>query len=186
MNLVVRIALAAVLTAALAQAGCHRGAAAAPRAPSRAGQLPVPTLQVGSCAEPSRDGVVGATPDISRADRDLDGDGQAEAVTRDRALCTADGNCYWNVFVRAASGGCARYAGTLAGSALEPRDRRGDDRMVDIRAFWSLGGGRRFLVEDYRFVRGGYQSAGALLCRREDDDRLQCSEDAGTIGSQRP
>jgi len=173
---------------AVALAGCHPRGGTAPRAPSRVGQVPVPTLQVGACAEPTRDGVVGAHPDLSRADRDLDGDGQLEVVTRDRSLCTPDGNCYWNIFVRGhgVAGDCPRYAGTLAGSTLEPRDSRGDDRMVDVRAFWALGRGRRFLVEDYRFVRGGYQSAGALLCRREDDDRLQCSEDAGTIGSDRP
>jgi hypothetical protein len=171
---------------ALALAACHPGAAAAPRAPSRVGQLPVPTLQVGACAEPTRDGVVGTAPAVTRADRDLDGDGQAEVVTRDRALCTPDGNCYWNVFVRDPAGGCPRYAGTLAGAALEPLETRGDERMADVRAYWSLGAGNRFLVEDYRFVRGGYQSAGTLLCRRLADDRLQCSEDAGTIGSGSP
>ncbi len=142
----------------------------------RAAAMPVPTVQVGACAEPDRDGVVSPRPDLKHADRDLDGDGRAEAITADRAMCTPEGNCYWNVFVRP-SGQCPRYAGTLAGSRLEPLATRGDDHFLDVRGYWTLTGGGRFLVEEYRFVRGGYQSQGALLCRREDDDRLQCSED---------
>ena len=41
-----------------------------------------------------------AAPQVDHADRDLDGDGQAEIIVVDRAMCTADGNCYWNVFRR--------------------------------------------------------------------------------------
>lgn len=153
------------------------GAKARPPAPPpRSATMPVPTVQVGACAEPDRDGVVSPRPDLKHADRDLDGDGSPEAITADRTMCTAEGNCYWNVFVRAA-GQCPRYAGTLAGSRLEPLATRGDDHFLDVRGYWSLTSGGRFLVEEYRFVRGGYQSQGALLCRREDDDRLQCSED---------
>jgi hypothetical protein len=143
----------------------------------RSADVPIPTVQVGACAEPDRDGVVSARPDLKRADRDLDGDGKSEAITADRAMCTAEGNCYWNIFVNPAAGGCPRFAGTLAGSRLEPLATRGDDHFLDVRGYWSLTSGGRFLVEEYRFVRGGYQSQGALLCRREDDDRLQCSED---------
>ena len=138
--------------------------------------MPVPTVQVGACAEPDRDGVVSPHPDLEHADRDLDGDGAPESITSDRAMCTAEGNCYWNIFIHPA-GGCPRYAGTLTGSRLEPLATRGDNHFLDVRGYWTLTSGGRFLVEEYRFVRGGYQSQGALLCRREDDDRLQCSED---------
>ena len=166
----------ALALAGLASAGCpHRAGPGA--ADPRAVTVPVPTVQVGSCAEPDRDGVVGPHPELTHADRDLDGDGKSEVITADRAMCTKEGNCYWNVFVRSQGGGCPRYAGTLAGARLEPLATRGDDRFADVRGYWHLTGGGRFLVEEYRYVRGGYLATGALLCRRQDDDRLQCSED---------
>jgi hypothetical protein len=161
---------------ALAVAACGPRAKPAGTTP-RAAQMPVPTVQVGACAEPDRDGVVSQRPDLRHADRDLDGDGQSETIVADRALCTPEGNCYWNVFVHP-PGGCPRYAGTLAGERLEPLAARGDDHFLDVRGYWQLTSKDRFLVEEYRFVRGGYLSQGALVCRREDDDRLQCSEDA--------
>ena len=164
-----------IVVLAIVLAAC--GARPKPQATTpRSAAMPVPTVQVGACAEPDRDGVVSPRPDLKHADRDLDGDGRAESITADRAMCTGEGNCYWNIFVHPA-GQCPRYAGTLAGSRLEPLATRGDQHFLDVRGYWSLTGGGRFLVEEYRFVRGGYQSQGALLCRREDDDRLQCSED---------
>ncbi len=153
------------------------GAKARPPVSAHAVTVPVPTVQVGACAEPDRDGVVSGRPDLERADRDLDGDGRPEAIAADRAMCTPEGNCYWNVFVHPAAADCPRYAGTLAGSRLEPLATRGDAHYLDVRTYWTLTSGGRFLVEEYRFVRGGYLPQGALLCRREDDDRLQCSED---------
>jgi hypothetical protein len=143
--------------------------------------MPTPTVQVGSCADPTRDGVVGAAPKLERADRDLDGDGTAEAIAVDRRLCTPEGNCYWNVFVapRAGAvepGACARYAGTLEAAALEPLGSRGEDRMIDVRGYWNLHGGR-LLLQSYRFARGGYRIVDAVQCRREPDDRLECMDE---------
>lgn len=158
------------------------GAACGPKAhsPTKPQLLPVPVIAVGSCARPEADGVVGTSPRLDHADRDLSGDGTPEIVVVDRNLCTAVGNCYWNVYVRAAGDGtsCDRYAGTIAGAALEPLAGRGGDNMVDVRGYWKLTGEARVLVQDYRFVRGGYQVTDALLCRREADDRLLCAEDA--------
>src|SRR5215813_8275550 len=93
---------------AVALAACHR--VAAPAAPR---PTPAASVQVGSCASPGRDGVLGPHPRLDRADRDLNGDGVAEAIVVDRSLCTAEGNCYWNVFIMppAGSSECARYAG---------------------------------------------------------------------------
>lgn len=139
--------------------------------------MPTPSVQVGACGEPGRDGVIGAAPRLDRADRDLDGDGRDEVLVVDRALCTAAGNCYWNVFRTAPPGSdeCARYAGSFAGAALEPLASRGDDNMVDVRSYWNLHGGRLSL-ETYRFVRGGYHLVESLLCRRAADDRLDCTD----------
>lgn len=144
-----------------------------PEAP-RAGTVPVPTVRVGDCAAPDRDGVRSDAPRWKRADRDLDGDGQAEAVVADERLCTSDGNCYWNVFTRA-GGECERFAGALAGAVLEPQV--GGVGWPPVRAYWSLSGGKRVLVQEYQFRRGGYVLTETLVCRREADDRLQCTED---------
>src|SRR5262249_21308353 len=70
-------------------AACHRE----PRTTTPR-TMPTPTVQVGACGEPGRDGVMGASPRVDRADRDLNGDGVAESIVVDRALCTAEGNCY--------------------------------------------------------------------------------------------
>jgi hypothetical protein len=141
--------------------------------------LPVPVIAVGACARPDADGVIGPHPKLEHADRDLSGDGQVEQVVVDRNLCTADGNCYWNVYVRGGSDGtaCDRYAGTIAGASLEVLAATGGDNMLDVRGWWALTGARA-LAQDYRFIRGGYQVTDTLLCRREADDRLLCAEDA--------
>jgi hypothetical protein len=95
----------------------------------------------------------------------------------DRALCTADDNCFWNVFVVPPSGSsdCARYVGTFEARALEPMTTTGDDNMVDVRGYWNLHSGR-FLLQSYRFLHGGYRLVEALICRRERDDRLECAD----------
>lgn len=141
--------------------------------------MPTPSIQVGACGEPGKDGVMSPDPRVDRADRDLNNDGVVEAIVVDRALCTPEGNCYWNVFVAppaARATECSRYAGTFAASALEPLTARGDDNMTDVRGYWNLHGGR-MLLQSYRFVRGGYELVEALLCRRGSDDKLQCMDD---------
>jgi len=149
-------------------AGCPSRRTTSPRV------IPTPSVQVGSCAEPGRDGVMSAKPKIDRADRDLDGDGKNESIVVDRALCTTENNCYWNVF-RTAPGECARYAGTFKAAALEPLATKGEDNMTDVRGYWNLHGGRLSL-DTYRFVRGGYLLVEAVQCRRASDDRLECME----------
>lgn len=138
--------------------------------------MPTPSVQVGSCGEPGKDGVIGAHPKLDRADRDLDGDGASETIVTDRGMCTAEGNCYWNVFT-VRTGDCARYVGTFHAAALETLTSKGDDNMVDVRGYYNLHGGR-LLLESYRFVRGGYQSVDTLVCRRASDDKLDCAEDS--------
>ena len=163
-----------VLALAIAAIAACGGRPRKPSAPPRVDRLPTPSVHVGECATPERDGVVSAHPDRQHADRDLDGDGRPETVIADRALCAADGNCYWNVFVRETTDGCERFAGAVAGIALEPAPP-GTSRWPDIRGYWSLGGAR-VLIHTYQFRRGGYLLTDALLCRRQDDDRLLCTE----------
>lgn len=153
-------------------AGCRRERrATTPR------EMPTPSIQVGACGEPGRDGVMSAQPRAERADRDLNNDGTVELLVVDRALCTPEGNCFWNVFLPPHDGQCARYAGTFAAAALEPLASKGEDNMVDVRGYWNLHGGRLSL-ESYRFVRGGYQRFEALICRKGDgDDKLECMDD---------
>ena len=144
--------------------------------------VPVPTVAVGDCGSPGKDGVMGASPDPVHADRDLDGDGAVEVVIADRTMCTPEGNCYWNVFVPPPDGAadaCERFAGTLAAVALEESGGHGEDNFVDLRGYWRLTGGGRLLLQEYRFRRGGYQVTDAILCRREGDDRLLCEEPEG-------
>jgi hypothetical protein len=162
-----RIVLLCVVAAA-----CTRSSASSttPR------QMPTPSVQVGACGEPGRDGVMGNAPKVEHADRDLDGDTRTEAIVVDRSMCTADGNCYWNVFTSGREvGECSRYAGTFEGSALETMTARGDDNMADVRGYWNLQGGR-LLLQSYRFTRDGYQLVDALLCKRATDDRLDCAD----------
>ena len=138
--------------------------------------VPTPSIQVGACGDPGHDGIVSAAPRLEHADRDLDGDGQAELIVVDRAKCSDDGNCYWNVFRRSRDPGeCARYAGTFAGSALETLPTRGEDNMSDVRAFWKQSG-NRMLLQSYRFVRDGYRIEDVLQCKRAPDDRLDCAD----------
>jgi hypothetical protein len=165
---------ASAVAAALALAACGGRSAAkisitAPSSPS--------SVAVGECADPSRDGVISKSPKVVRADRDLGGDGAAEQVVADRALCDGAGNCQWNIFVAArAPDDCVRYAGTLAAATLEPLATSGQLGMLDVRAYWKLPSGRT-LVQEYRFTRGGYRVVDALLCRTGDDDRLECAEE---------
>ena len=167
-----RIALVVALAACTSLTACTREQRATTPKP-----VPTPSVQVGTCATPGRDGVVGPSPRLERADRDLNGDGATEAIVVDRALCTAEGNCYWNVFVvpPGAASECARYAGTFEGSALETMASKGDDGMADVRGYWNLHGGR-LLLQSYRFLRGGYRIVEALLCKRAGDDKLDCAD----------
>ncbi|HEY4176830.1 MAG TPA: hypothetical protein VGM90_08365 [Kofleriaceae bacterium] len=142
-------------------------------------EIPAPSVQVGSCGEPGKDGVMSANPKVDHADRDLDGDNIVETIVTDRAMCTSDGNCYWNVFKAPqpdSASTCARYLGTFSGAALEPLTSAGESNMHDVRGYWNLHGGR-LLLQSYRFVRGGYELTEALLCKRAADDRLECSDD---------
>ena len=159
----------AILVLLALVAGCPSRRASAPRV------MPTPSVQVGSCADPGRDGVMSAKPKIDHADRDLNGDGHDERIVVDRALCTSEGNYYWNLFIAARAGECARYAGTFKAAALEPLATKGEDNMTDVRGYWNLHGGRLSL-ETYRFVRGGYLLVEAVQCRRAGDDRLECMD----------
>ncbi|MDB4957670.1 MAG: hypothetical protein JWO36_5239 [Myxococcales bacterium] len=139
--------------------------------------IPTPSVQVGVCGEPNRDGVMGKVPRVEHADRDLDGDGRPETIVVDRTMCTGDAdpkNCYWNVFTHPA-GECARYVGTFAGAGLEPLGSKGEDNMSDVRAYWRQTG-NRLLLQSYRFTRGGYQIGEVLSCKRAADDRLECAD----------
>jgi len=171
-----------VLAAGLGALGC--GSRAVSRGPAR--PQPAATLAPGDCGEPGRDGVLGASPRIDRADRDLDGDGTAETVAVDRRMCTADGNCYWNLFSGRARGGCRRYLGTIAATGIEPLDQAGDDGFLDLRGWWKLSGGRRYLLQQYRFQAGSYRIVDALVCRQEGDDRLLCADDRDSVLDSRP
>ncbi len=132
--------------------------------------------QPGACADPARDGVTSAHPKLEHADRDLDGDGRPEAVIVDRARCSPDGNCYWNVFAQPRDAtDCARYLGTFEGASLEALASKGDANMSDVRAAYRQAGGR-VLLQSYRFVRGGYQITDVLQCKRAADDRLECAD----------
>jgi hypothetical protein len=156
----------------VAAAACQREPRATTPRP-----VPTPSVQVGSCARPDRDGVLGSAPRIQRADKDLNGDGVADVIASDRSLCTPEGNCYWNVFVMPPVGSseCARYVGTFEARALEPMATVGDENMADVRGYWNLHGGR-FLLQSYRFLHGGYRIVEALLCKRASDDRLECAD----------
>jgi hypothetical protein len=160
-----------LLLVVVAVAACTRGK----QAPTTM-RVPTASVQPGTCAEPERDGVMSERPRVDHADRDLDGDGQAELIVVDREKCSSDGNCYWNVFRRSRDPSeCARYAGTFAGSALETLASRGEDNMSDVRAYWKQSG-NRMLLQSYRFVRDGYRIEDVLQCKRAPDDRLDCAD----------
>lgn len=139
-------------------------------------RMPTTSIQPGNCGVPEKDGVMTDSPRVDHADRDLDGDGRVELIVVDRDKCTADGNCYWNVFRQPREPGeCARYAGTFAGSALETLASRGEDNMMDVRSYWKQTGGR-MLLQSYRFARDGYRIEDVLQCKRATDDRLDCAD----------
>ncbi|ACY14908.1 hypothetical protein [Haliangium ochraceum] len=165
-------ALALALACAALALGCGGRRSDGPKHPR---PLPVePTLGTGECGDPARDGVIGEAPTLSHADRDLDGDGEDEVVVADRDICTPEGNCHWNVFHDDA--GCLRYLGTLSAARVQRLGRRGERGFSDVRAVWYLTGQQRLLVQEYRFLRGGYRIAEVLLCRQSDDDIVQCAE----------
>ena len=130
--------------------------------PARA--LPMPSVQVGACAEP---------PAGDHADRDLDSDGRPEIIVTDRKACSQQ-NCRWNVY-RTQPGECTRFIGSFDGAWLEALADKGDDNMSDVRAYWAQGD-RRMLLQSYRFVRGGYQISDVLQCKYASDDRLECAD----------
>ena len=131
-------------------------------------------VQIGECADPRTAGVLSGAPALKGAHRDLNGDGQKERVFADRRLCHG-GNCSWNLFTKV--DGCSRYIGTLTGATLEVGAGQGEAGFSPLRAWWSMGNGGRFLVQNYRYLRGGYQLDDVLLCRQEDDDRLLCASE---------
>ena len=106
--------------------GCVRATTATPTSHTIAA-----SVEVGTCADPAKDGVVGGHAKLERADRDLDGDGVAEIVTVDRSLCDGDRNCHWNVFAKQAD--CARYLGTFDAAALEA--------LLELADFFGVGVG---------------------------------------------
>ena len=162
-------AAALALAAALLATSCARTRAVHPQ--------PVATGRVGQCADPEQGGVIGAHPRLSRADRDLDGDDRPEVVVADRTMCTAHGNCYWNLYSQDRSAGCQRYLGTIAASVIDRLTRRGDDGFHDLRGWWQLTADSRVLLQEYRYRHGGYRVVEALVCRQEGDDRLLCASE---------
>ncbi len=165
--------LATLLIATLAACASSRKR---PVTPIR-GQAATSTVAIGRCGDPNRDGMIGATLDPRRADRDLDADGVPEIVVADRSLCGDDGNCYWNLFSGKPTQGCRRFLGTIAAMGIEVLPERGGGGYHDLRGWWRLAGKGRFLMQRYRFRQGGYRVVEALLCRQKEDDRLLCAED---------
>ena len=165
-----------VLPAAVAVAATMSACGGMARGPTVA-TPPTSTVRVGECGDPARDGVLGAAPALRHADRDLNGDGIDEVVVADSALCNREGDCHWNVFVGDDAAGCRRYAGTIQAIGIERLSGRGDAGFADLRAVWQLTGGDRFLVQEYRFRRGGYQVTDAVLCRQLADDRVLCASE---------
>lgn len=158
-----------VIALAIAIAGCTRQKPVRP--------IPVSTAAVGQCADPASSGVISKSPRPQRADRDLDGDGRAEVVVADRAMCTGEGNCYWNIYRKAEGDACHRYLGTVAAAVIDRLVRRGEDGFHDLRGWWRLTSDSRFLLQEYRYRHGGYRMAEAMVCRQGEDDRLDCATD---------
>ena len=161
-------------TALLLTSACPGQRAKPPTLP--AGAAGPATVKIGDCADPGADGVVSGAISPRRADRDLDDDGRSEVVVADRSICGGEGNCYWNLFA-GSDGGCRRYLGTIAGLGIERMGERGDEGFRDLRGWWKMAGGGRFLVQQYRFRQGGYRLVEVLVCRRTEGDRLLCAED---------
>jgi len=137
---------------------------------------PNANVGVGDCGDPGRNGVVSVRPNMKRADLDLNDDGRPEPVVADRSLCTKEGNCHWNIFVRDATTGCHRYVGTVAGAGMQRSHERGDDGFSDLRGWWDFGRGGRLLFQHYRFRRGAYHIIEALICHRQEGGRVLCAE----------
>ncbi|MEZ4400482.1 MAG: hypothetical protein R3B06_10715 [Kofleriaceae bacterium] len=167
-----RAGLTLAVTAALI--GCGRRPA--PRGPDVT-RLPTPQIKLGECAPPEQ---VGAAAARRHADLDLDGDGTVETIVADGAQCQGD-NCYWHVFIADPGSGCTRFAGTVAGTALQ-LEPVAEGRWPGLRTYWQLGGDRT-LLHTYRFLRGGYQLTDALVCRAAGADRVECAESHGTASA---
>ena len=126
-------------------------------------------MQVGACARPDRDGVLSAhAPDSSAPTAISMATASHEAIVVDRSLCTADGNCYWNVFVAPPAGAseCARYAGTFEARCAGAAGHRWATTTWPTSAATGTYTAARFLLQSYRFLRGGYRIVEALLCKR--------------------
>jgi hypothetical protein len=162
-----RFVLSVVALAALG--GCPSSRRPPPKAPA-------PSVSIGECADPERDGTVSANPDLRRADRDLDRDGVEEVVVADRTLCAGD-NCHWNLFSLApGEEGCHRFLGTIAGGAIE-LGAAGDGGFPELRSWWRFDD-ERALLHVFHFRRAGYRLSETLLCRQGGDDGVECvSED---------
>lgn len=174
MNVPVTAARMVAIALVLQVVGCGSRGPARPRHPQA---LPVRAdVEVGECADPSKQGVFGRTPNLIHADRDLDGDDVAEVVVADRELCTVEGNCHWNLYRR--QGSCHRYLGTVSAASLQRIEPRGEQGFFGLRGWWKLTAGDRMLLQEYRFRRGGYRLVEALPCRQAEDDRILCAERA--------
>jgi hypothetical protein len=147
---------------------------AACTAARKPGPTPVSTSGLGVCGEPGEAGVLSKKPRLRRADRDLNGDGQAEVVVADETLCNGS-NCYWNLFSGSQVGGCRRYLGTVAAEAIDRLGQRSADGYHDLRGWWRFASGDRHLVLEYRYRLGGYRVTEAMVCGKEGDDRLVCA-----------
>ncbi|WP_428263929.1 hypothetical protein [Haliangium sp.] len=168
-----RVAVAAALLALLG--ACGQKPAPGPARPDRHTLPGVGEVRTGDCADPERDGALGEHPALRHADRDLDGDGRDELVVADGNLCTPEGNCHWNLFRD--DDGCRRYLGTVSAARVQRMSYRGESGFVDLRAMWHLTGERRWLLQTFRFRRGGYHLAEVLVCRQSDDNRVLCAEE---------
>lgn len=164
------IAVCALIASA---AACTRGL------PDTAEPAPPPAEAVpAGCADPERDGVVSDDPDLERADRDLNGDGRDEIVVADRALCTPEDNCHWNLFA-AQRRECPRFLGTVSGVAIEEAGEVGEDGFPHLRGWWQLADEGRMLMQAYIFRDGRYRIEEAVPCAAGADGRIICGEEGG-------
>lgn len=163
-----RFVLSVVALAALG--GCPSSRRPPPKAPA-------PSVSIGECADPERDGTVSANPDLRRADRDLDRDGVEEVVVADRALCNGR-NCHWNLFRVEPRGEttCHQYLGTISGASIEV-SAPGEAGYPELRSWWMFSDDRA-LLSVYHFREIGYRLIETLLCRQDGGDGVRCvSED---------
>ena len=159
---------------ALASLGCSGTSKRRPVA------APAPSVATGECADPQRDGSVSATPDIKRADRDLDRDGVDELVVADRALCNGR-NCHWNLFRvgqnQSGEAKCHTYIGTVSGATIEVSAPR-EAGFPELRSWWMFSDDRA-LLSVYHFREVGYRLIETLLCRQQGGDGVRCVSDDG-------